>query len=1504
MLKLHRHKSNSSSDHHKSHTDDKIDFKFSNIQAFQVPKGWDKLFVTLISAKKGKTISKTGKASVRNGSCRWTETLSDSIWVARESDSKDPEKYLFKLVVSMGSARSSILGETSINLAVHMSSRVSVPVSLPLKKCVHGTTIQVEVQCLAPRTKLGTENCSEVHSVTEDVTADDDIDSMSNGSSYTFTKSFGSSSGNLSHRGEHGSRETSFSLGSEDSLSRESFSPQSNLTGGLNNVIGRQDSTGSQSSASYGSYHVYDSSTSNHSPYHLGKIPQTQKEDRGQILHSIGTSPLQNSDSSNNFLEPEEVKTEELRAEAGMWERNARKLMVDIELIRKEYEDQTKRHTDLVLELSSSQTECAHLKQEIKHLKEEAAKKQNDHENMKLQALGKDSIQNELEDEIRFLRESNGNLALQLNKTQDSNLELVSVLQEMEETIEKQKVEIDNLSTLKSKCAYTEYESNSEHQYIAEVKSSIEQVSAEKMIKRTCHSDPRSCIEHVKADIHTELNSESLNPFVGQIPDTRKYEISSEQDILAQDFKEQSRCKSTVKVGMNLETELSIAHISQELRLPDHDNRDNLDLINEIESLKEKIQELERDCNELTDENLELLCKLKESKNFLSNDSQEDTFNGTSSSEERNIESQLWQLREDIKKKEIHRQEVDSDLQSRFNVIESKCSNLELQLQGSEDKVCYLENELHKKCAQIEQQECKIAALKQKLLVQREVETENDDPVLHKKAETVLDSLVPRNVLLDSKELKSQTLQASGQGIENLHKELELRVADLEEELLTKDSEIEELKADSLLKEIEIEALRHQQCDLKAHISDLQKFKTELEGKIEAMKQEGSSMTSESSNMLENDTVIVKSSTNSHIFANKILEKKVVELENCRHDLEINLSELEIENVQLSERVSGLEAQLRYMTEARESSRLEAQHSETRIMSLRDEINRLVNETESQKVEMRQKLEEMQTRWLEAEEESAYLKKANPKLQATAENLIGECNFLQKTNGELRQQRLELNKLCSVLEAELKESQNRSAGFVMRIDALEARFSSMLSEFSSKEEILVSELNAIHVLDNEYIEKLDLGESLLNQMYLEKAAECEKLQQEVAHLSTQISATHDEREKRGSEAVLEMHILRANNDKLEATLQEVHGKLELSEKKLNMIQLEYDTKVLHLTGELAVSKQNHENLVGKHEKLLGLFKDVRDNEERLKGTVDELESKFKSTDCEKLQLEEETSSLRSRLQEISFLQEEVLCLKTSFNEMKIDNQRLSASLQLVSGDYEEVKVVRDQLIQKISSMQNTVSELEDNKRIKVALEEKILRLEGDLSAREALCAQDAELKNEVGRIKRTSSQLQWKIRSLEEEKEECLDKVRALEEELKQERGITANSDQLPRSYGTYTDHEAPTSSEVGNSPNLDNDMASRIQFLENELAEALEANDMYKAQLKSMLSDSSRIDADSEKINEDIDQRMSLLETELKELRELYLHKSLKCAEVEAQREQLVMKLKTTNSHRRNWFS
>lgn len=54
----------------------------------------------------------------------------------------------------------------------------------------------------------------------------------------------------------------------------------------------------------------------------------------------------------------------------------------------------------------------------------------------------------------------------------------------------------------------------------------------------------------------------------------------------------------------------------------------------------------------------------------------------------------------------------------------------------------------------------------------------------------------------------------------------------------------------------------------------------------------------------------------------------------------------------------------------------------------------------------------------------------------------------------------------------------------------------------------------------------------------------------------------------------------------------------------------------------------------------------------------------------------------------------------------------------------------------------------------------------------------------------------------------------------------------------------------------------------------------------------------------EGFERTKSILESELRDLQERYFHMSLKYAEVEAEREELVMKLKEARNYKKGWLS
>ncbi|XP_058003441.1 uncharacterized protein LOC110662676 isoform X1 [Hevea brasiliensis] len=1284
---------------------ERFDFKFYQFKALQVPKGWDKLFVSIISVETGKTIAKSSKAAVRNGTCQWTETVSESIWVSQDGQpSNELEDCPYKLVVAMGSARSGILGETVVNMATYMSSSDSVQLSFPLKKCNHGTVLQLKIQCLTPRINLRDDESKETNSNKEDRTAESqDAEIKSEESDNTFAKSARSCSsrdlGSITHQEDHeikgggggGLQDTSLSSSgshhsynsAESSMGRGGFSPSNNMSVDEHNLIARQDSTSSQNSVPPGSSNADNASQSDNSSFN-SRITHSENLSQDDLQELVAPS-MKISGSSKSLLEAAEDTIENLHTEAKMWERNARKLMLDLEILRKEYSEQSSNQVNLEIELSAACTEREGLQKEVEKLKlllEKSTVKSAALEDSTLQDRGATHVLKELENEIKFQKESNANLTLQLNRSQESNVELVSVLQELEETIEKQKAEIEKLSTIQSKFSDME---NSIQVNVQKNQDLVFQVQQLQESEKNLQDKVQELEMALEGKTQNSDNGSSNHLTLLDIETEYKSKLSAKE-------------KEIISLKAKLSESLKQRHHSAEMEPTE--GGDGI-LIREIESLKVKLQELESDCQELTDENFELLLKLKEMKNCCTEEGASFT---TSRFEVSNHESQIHDLEEKMKKKILKEIEIDYNL--------------------------------------------------------------------------------------------------SIQELENVKFKLEDQVNELSKEMAEKREVIERLENGLLLKEEEIGNLQIHQRELEDKLSVLQEEKDQLEEKVEIVSRE-SDIATKCLNELRKDVTVLSKSVDTHVSANKILRRKSSELESGKHELEIHLSELQQENGELSTCISGLEAQKRNLTDERESMEQELESSKSNAVNLQDEITRLRNDMETQKMDVKQKLEEMDSQWSEAQEELEHLRNANPKLQATAESLMEECRSFQNSNEELQVQKLELQGHCNHLEMKLRESQRNFADCSKRVNVLQENIHSLLEDSASKERSLTSELDALLKENDKQNKKV----GVLNQMYLEKMVQVENLQQEIGDLTKKLSATQDERERISSDAEHEASGLRAIIAKLES--------------ELSTTQIESKQKIEGLMDKLASSNQNQEMLKTDNGKMVKLLENYKSCDDKFKTTLNGLELKLTVSEYERQQLMEESTNLKTELLKFGTLQDEVLALKNELNAIKSEKEKLETLMSPKSEECKELKKEKKFFIEKITDLQKAVSELEECKQDRFDLEQKLQQVESDLIAKEALCEQDAELKNELSHIKRTNKQLQQQIQQLEEEKEKCTRRAQSLEEEL-----ILMKEKQ--RSL-----RESRSINSSSNQHQKEGDNPSKIQLLEDEQSKAIEANKAYKVQVK-----------------------------------------------------------------------
>jgi len=994
----------------------------------------------------------------------------------------------------------------------------------------------------------------------------------------------------------------------------ENLTQQSNVNGWKSNVQERKDLTCSKD----GPYSLNDTSTLKHASStsetsSLGtEIQQDKMEDFGKVPHAGDTASTASVCSSKDMLGAAQVTIELLHGEVKMWEEGSRKLMTDVDRLRKELQKKSKHKKDLEMELSASHKESSDLKEEIQRLT--AMVKQNGSRNHRLQIEEMDNIIKELKDEINYQKGLNHDLEVKLNKTQESNIDIVSIFRNFEKKVEKQKMEIARLSRISIQ--FQDAENNSRGIEDSEEEDFSLSIEAMPQITRKefCHSG---------FDFSTNENAIRC----------------LHEGIELQEFR-------------SMETERQVMREKQK-------------------SMQRTIQFLEKTLDE------------KDQK----------TQTATRHFMAQTLEENEAKWRNGLFEKE------------------KQIANFEKKLY---DSVNAFSNE--------------ILALTQRV---QDLEAEFRERHGESKEDLVVSGSFPSNSLLYNFDTAINITEA----FLELYKQLLLSIENLKDQ----------------------DSPKNESC---FNISDLSKIAGNMDLKELT---EGILCTIiQLTKLLESKAASFENEMNPH---NEV--RNLSELESS-DDNQHALFELEAEVAQLSEQISGLEAEVRHLNEEKALTHLALENSENIVIYLQAEIRRMENLNEGQKIDLKIMGESIQKKWTEAQEECDFLKGSNLKLQATNENLIQVSKTLQMANGELRMRNFALHNRYTVLESKLGESQITFSDIMKFVEDLECKFTSILEEIALKEKTINVDLEALLQESIKQNERFTIEERFLTQMYMEKAAEVSNLQREVEHLTDQISDIYDRHNIIASKVVLDVYDLCADKAMTESALQEEQEKVKLYEAKLDNLHAEYEITVHNYNKELAAMREKHETLMVNHEKTVVLLGNSKSNEEKLKGIVRGLEVELKDSELERLQATEEISELEVQLQKTVVLQNELFILKKSLYEAEIVYRRLEASYQMLSLEYDVLKAEKVSYMQRVLTTEKITSEFEDCKRSKVELEDKIFRLEWDLTTKEASWRNNAQLKYELAQVTRENGELFKKKDSLQQENKEYQKKVKALEEKLKQ----------------------------------------------------------------------------------------------------------------------------------------
>ncbi|XP_031098557.1 myosin heavy chain, non-muscle isoform X2 [Ipomoea triloba] len=392
----------------------------------------DALMISVVPADVGKPTVKSEKATIRDGSCCWENAVYETVKLYREPKSGKIHERIYNFVVGTGSSKSGVVGEASIDFSSYAEATKVSSVSLPLKNSKSGAVLHVSIQRI--------HDSFDQSIIQENETAKPDAEDRT-----------------LKAQISNEDMEASFR---EDSVDETPVNKNISLVSKLNGrrASSESDITLSSSECSSGLDTPRDLRMKNSNTCKdqttVG-VPAIEEHQRSR-WEWMGASTLDGStdDSSStsrevNLRGSEEIPddVEKLRSELVAVARQAEVSELELQTLRKQIVKESKRGQDLSREIVILKEDRDAFKEECEKLK--ASRRRLDDAKSKDELLDRGDVQalvHELRQELNYQKDLNANLQIQLEKTQDSNSELILAVRDLDELLEQKNKEIMNLS--------------------------------------------------------------------------------------------------------------------------------------------------------------------------------------------------------------------------------------------------------------------------------------------------------------------------------------------------------------------------------------------------------------------------------------------------------------------------------------------------------------------------------------------------------------------------------------------------------------------------------------------------------------------------------------------------------------------------------------------------------------------------------------------------------------------------------------------------------------------------------------------------------------------------------------------------------------------------------------------------------------------------------------------------------------------------------------------------